>query len=56
MENFHALRERQTADAAASGAADRRVNLPNWDGNGRPEGLFPVRDGAGEGSGDEEER
>lgn len=48
MENFHALRERQSADTPAS--PDRRVNLLNWDGNGRPAGMFPrqqtVADGA----------
>ncbi|MFG3260124.1 nitrate reductase subunit beta [Streptomyces sp. NPDC048172] len=46
VENFHALRERQTADASAEPGGDRtkgRVNLLNWDGNGRPDGLFPER-------------
>jgi nitrate reductase beta subunit len=37
VENFHMLRNRQTADEP------RRVNLLNWDGKGRPEGLFPPR-------------
>jgi nitrate reductase beta subunit len=42
VETFHALRQRQTADEAASGESLRgRVNLLNWDGNGSPEGLFP---------------
>jgi nitrate reductase beta subunit len=45
VENFHLLRDRQTADAvdspAAPGDKSARVNLLNWDGNGRPQGLFP---------------
>lgn len=41
VENFHALKNRQTADRPSSPG---RVNLLNWDGNGRPEGLFPPRD------------
>ena len=44
VENFHALRERQTTDETAEPADDPtrgRVNLLNWDGNGRPDGLFP---------------
>jgi nitrate reductase beta subunit len=40
VENFHALATRQTADAPT---APRRVNLLNWDGKGRPAGLFPSR-------------
>ncbi len=32
VETFHALKERQTGE---------RVNLLNWDGRGRPDGLFP---------------
>ncbi|GAA2080651.1 nitrate reductase subunit beta [Streptomyces albiaxialis] len=44
VENFHALRERQSADEpAASPPGKGRVNLLNWDGNGRPDGLFPER-------------
>jgi len=45
VENFHVLRDRQTSDSAAS-PADKtsRVNLLNWDGKGRPDGLFPTRD------------
>ncbi|MFB7256224.1 nitrate reductase subunit beta [Streptomyces nojiriensis] len=43
VETFHALKERQTtvgiADPERPGA---RVNLLNWDGKGRPEGLFPT--------------
>ncbi|NEC84853.1 nitrate reductase subunit beta [Streptomyces sp. SID12501] len=49
VENFHLLRDRQTADAvdtpadspAAPGDKSTRLNLLNWDGNGRPQGLFP---------------
>ncbi|WP_246576909.1 nitrate reductase subunit beta [Actinospica durhamensis] len=39
IENFHALRARQTSDVPGGG--EKRVNLLNWDGNGSPEGLFP---------------
>jgi nitrate reductase beta subunit len=44
VENFHMLRDRQTTDTIA-GPADktRRINLLNWDGKGRPDGLFPSR-------------
>ena len=44
VENFHMLRDRQTADNVV-GPADKasRVNLLNWDGKGRPAGLFPPR-------------
>jgi nitrate reductase / nitrite oxidoreductase, beta subunit len=35
VENFHMLRSRQTGDTV--------VNLLNWDGKGRPDGLFPPR-------------
>ncbi len=38
VENFHALADRQTADRPSTPG---RMNLLNWDGNGRPEGLFP---------------
>ncbi len=43
VESFHALAARQTADdvATPAEAAPRRVNLLNWDGKGRPPGLFP---------------
>lgn len=44
VETFHALRQRQTtgglADPEQPGA---RLNLLNWDGKGRPEGLFPSK-------------
>jgi nitrate reductase / nitrite oxidoreductase, beta subunit len=50
VENFHMLRDRQTTDTIVDpGDQRRRVNLLNWDGKGRPEGLFPPRR-----SGDEE--
>ena len=42
VETFHALKQRQTADRP--GDLSGRVNLLNWDGNGRPEGLFPPRE------------
>ncbi|MFF9773951.1 nitrate reductase subunit beta [Streptomyces sp. NPDC013978] len=58
VENFHALRDRQTSDAPAT-PADKatRVNLLNWDGKGSPPGLFPEKpsangDGSGSGSTD----
>jgi nitrate reductase beta subunit len=42
VENYHALRQRQRTDEAASDETLRgRVNLLNWDGNGTPDGLFP---------------
>jgi nitrate reductase beta subunit len=44
VETFHALKHRQTSDRAADAdTAARRVNLLNWDGHGRPAGLFPPR-------------
>jgi len=44
VENFHMLRDRQTTDTIVDPAdKKRRVNLLNWDGKGRPEGLFPPR-------------
>jgi len=49
VESFHALANRQRADHPAemsSGESPpRRVNLLNWDGKGRPAGLFPPRQG-----------
>ncbi len=44
VENFHLLRQRQTTDTLAT-PTDKttRVNLLNWDGKGRPDGLFPPR-------------
>ena len=43
------LRNRQTADSSAA-PADKaaRVNLLNWDGKGRPEGLFPPKTDGGD--------
>ena len=41
VETFHALRNRQTSDTRTD--LTGRVNLLNWDGNGRPAGLFPPR-------------
>lgn len=38
VENFHALKDRQTADRPSTPG---RVNLLNWDGNGSTNGLFP---------------
>jgi nitrate reductase beta subunit len=48
VENFHMLRNRQTADSSAA-PEDKaaRVNLLNWDGKGRPEGLFPPKNDEG---------
>jgi nitrate reductase beta subunit len=44
VENFQMLRERQTTGALVDpGDKAARVNLLNWDGKGRPEGLFPPR-------------
>ncbi|MBQ0988159.1 nitrate reductase subunit beta [Streptomyces sp. F63] len=46
VENYRALRDRQTSDSFAS-PEDKaaRVNLLNWDGKGHPEGLFPPESG-----------
>ncbi|NEE00629.1 nitrate reductase subunit beta [Phytoactinopolyspora halotolerans] len=44
VETFHALRHRQTTDTLAGPEnKEQRVNLLNWDGQGRPAGLFPER-------------
>ncbi|GAA4126497.1 nitrate reductase subunit beta [Actinomadura keratinilytica] len=44
VENFHMLKQRQTADSPVDPADKHaRVNLLNWDGKGRPAGLFPPR-------------
>ncbi|HEX6365382.1 MAG TPA: nitrate reductase subunit beta [Agromyces sp.] len=41
VESFHELKQRQTADRPSTPG---RVNLLNWDGNGKPpDGLFPPR-------------
>jgi nitrate reductase beta subunit len=53
VETFHMLRERQTADAFTDpGDEPRRVNLLNWDGKGRPAGLFPPKRDPDAGGGD----
>ena len=43
VETFHALRQRQTSTGVTD-PEDKaaRVNLLNWDGKGRPSGLFPA--------------
>jgi nitrate reductase beta subunit len=44
VENFHALKDRQTSDRLTDPSQTRgRINLLNWDGKGRPEGLFPPK-------------
>jgi nitrate reductase beta subunit len=44
VETFHALRDRQTGEHVADPGEPRaRINLLNWDGKGRPAGLFPPR-------------
>ncbi|TDD13140.1 nitrate reductase subunit beta [Nonomuraea diastatica] len=44
VENFHALRERQSGEELDDADELRgRVNLLNWDGKGTPDGLFPRR-------------
>jgi nitrate reductase / nitrite oxidoreductase, beta subunit len=50
VENFQALSTRQRADETAPPGPDaRRINLLNWDGKGKPDGLFPPRaDASGE--------
>ncbi|TDQ52974.1 nitrate reductase subunit beta [Actinorugispora endophytica] len=42
VETFHALKTRQTSDGRSD--LKGRVNLLNWDGNGKPDGLFPPSD------------
>jgi nitrate reductase beta subunit len=42
VENFHALKQRQTSEAVLDTGNKRgRVNLLNWDGKGAPTGVFP---------------
>ncbi|WP_129843691.1 nitrate reductase subunit beta [Streptomyces sp. RFCAC02] len=43
VEDFHALRSRAADDRPADVSGRGRLNLLNWDGNGRPHGLFPAR-------------
>ncbi|MFE7226723.1 nitrate reductase subunit beta [Nocardioides sp. NPDC057577] len=57
VETYHALKQRQTTDAAASDDTLRgRVNLLNWDGNGTPDGLFPDKHSPDKHSPDRQER
>ncbi|MCL3862768.1 nitrate reductase subunit beta [Actinotalea sp. K2] len=54
VENFHMLQQRQTTDTVADPSTRKaRVNLLNWDGKGRPSGMFPPKGDAppGEGTG-----
>ncbi|GAB2601736.1 nitrate reductase subunit beta [Pseudactinotalea suaedae] len=44
VENFRMLQDRQTADHMPENPMKGRVNLLNWDGKGRPGGLFPARE------------
>jgi nitrate reductase beta subunit len=48
VENFRMLRDRQTSDTIAGPVKGSRVNLLNWDGKGRPDGLFPPSAGEAE--------
>lgn len=43
VENFRMLQDRQTADEMPANPMRGRVNLLNWDGKGRPGGLFPTK-------------
>ena len=44
VENFHALRQRQTADVVVDPTdGSRRVNLLNWDGKGAAADVMPPR-------------
>ncbi|EOM76790.1 nitrate reductase subunit beta [Rhodococcus rhodnii] len=43
VETFHALQERQSTEAQSANASrPSRVNLLNWDGKGKPDGMFPA--------------
>ena len=48
VENFHALRERQTSDTFTGPGGAARVNLLNWDGKGSAARLMPPRHDDGE--------
>ena len=51
VETFHALRERQgTGEEGTDEHLSGRVNLLNWDGRGRPDGLFPSSDSGPKGN------
>ncbi|UXY25536.1 nitrate reductase subunit beta [Streptomyces sp. HUAS TT20] len=54
VENYQALRDRQSADTPAT-PTDKatRVNLLNWDGKGTPPGLFPPSNGGAASGGEE---
>ena len=42
VENFQMLKDRQTSDSVVETEHRRgRTNLLNWDGRGKPQGLFP---------------
>ena len=45
VENFQMLKDRQTSDTVVESEGRQyrqdRTNLLNWDGRGKPEGLFP---------------
>ncbi|MEU7002349.1 nitrate reductase subunit beta [Nonomuraea sp. NPDC046570] len=46
VENFHALKDRQTTGALVDPEERQgRINLLNWDGKGKPDGLFPKKNG-----------
>jgi nitrate reductase beta subunit len=48
VENFHALKARQTSEAVLDPSSKQgRVNLLNWDGKGSPTGIFPGGTGGG---------
>jgi nitrate reductase beta subunit len=45
VENFQMLKDRQTSDTVVESDHRRgRTNLLNWDGRGKPSGLFPKND------------
>ena len=47
VENFHALKARQTSEAVLDTTSRQgRVNLLNWDGKGAPTGIFPDNTGS----------
>ena len=48
VENFQMLQERQTSESIGESGRTGRTNLLNWDGVGRPEGLFPAKRDGGE--------
>ncbi|WP_027499437.1 nitrate reductase subunit beta [Rhodococcus sp. UNC363MFTsu5.1] len=46
VETFHALRQRQTTESmGVNDSNPSRVNLLNWDGKGKPDGMFPSGNG-----------